>query len=379
MHPIHDRVLAFIADPLRGGFESLALEVFRHQFESIEPYRRHCESRAMTPETVADWRRIPPVPVEAFKQVELCCAPPQRRFLSSGTTQGAERRSVHAMPDLRLYRASAVAGMKRFLFPDEKSMRLLALIHPVADLPDSSLAQMVAWAMDEYAASGSEYAAGTDDIDVGRAAEIVRGSERDGAPLCVMATTAALIRFIDACAERGWAFRLPHSSRVMDTGGAKGGARSMSRKGLLHAVWQTLAVPGYFCTNEYGMSELSSQAWENVIADRVAGRFGHRALVTPPWMHTRVLDPVTLDDTPPGQPGLLCHYDLANAGTAMAGPHRRHRSHHTRRLRAPRPRHRRRAPRLLAGVGGVRCRERGHLGRNYCGRDARDPGGRTFR
>jgi hypothetical protein len=104
----------------------------------------------------------------------------------------------------------------------------------------------------------------------------------------------------------------------MGTGGAKGGARPMSRKGLLHAIWQTLAVPSYFCTNEYGMSELSSQAWENVIADRVAGRSSHRTLVTPSWMRTRVLDPASLDDAEPGQPGLLCHYDLANAGTAMA-------------------------------------------------------------
>jgi hypothetical protein len=104
----------------------------------------------------------------------------------------------------------------------------------------------------------------------------------------------------------------------MDTGGDKGAPRKLSRNGLHHAVWNALAIPGYLFVNEYGMSELSSQAYENVIADRVAGRFSRRALTTPPWLRTRVVDPVTLADVAEGERGLLCHYDLANAGTALA-------------------------------------------------------------
>lgn len=316
VHSIHERVLAVVAAAEAEEFEALALAVFAHQFEHVAAYRRHCERRGATPDTVTDWRQIPPVPVEAFKRVELCCQPPERRFLSSGTTGGPERRSVHAMPDVRLYRAAALAGLRRFVFPDRAAMRLLSLVHPPAALPHSSLAQMVDWAMTEYAAPGSACAAAGGDIDIDAAAGTVRASERDGEPLCLVATTAALMRVLEACRQRRWSFRLPHGSRLMDTGGAKGAPRPMSRKGLRHAVWRRFAIPGYFCTNEYGMSELSSQAYENVIADRFAGRMAHRALVTPPWMRTRVLDPATLSDAPDGVPGLLCHYDLANAGTA---------------------------------------------------------------
>ncbi len=103
----------------------------------------------------------------------------------------------------------------------------------------------------------------------------------------------------------------------MDTGGDKGADRTLSRQGLLYSVWNTLAIPGYFVVNEYGMSELSSQYYDNVLRDRVAGRVSRRAKVGPPWLRMRILDPATLRDVPPGETGLLCHTDLANAGTAL--------------------------------------------------------------
>jgi len=318
VHPTHDRILSFIAAPAEGDFEALALEAFRHQFEAIEPYRRFCQRRGVAPERVASWREVPPVPVQVFKQLELACGPAERVFRSSGTTRGPQQRSVHLLADLRLYRAAALGGLARFLFPDVAAMRLLSLVHPPAERPESSLVQMVAWAFERYAADGSAWAVEQGELRCEQAADVIRASERDGAPLCLLATSAALIRFLDFCGEHGWSFRLPHGSRLMDTGGAKGGARPMSRNGLHHAVWSALAIPGYLFTNEYGMTELSSQAWENVVADRVAGRFRRRALATPPWMRTRVLDPATLDDAPPGRRGLLCHYDLANAGSAFA-------------------------------------------------------------
>ena len=66
---------------------------------------------------------------------------------------------------------------------------------------------------------------------------------------------------------------------------------SLSRNGLLQAVWNTFAIPGYFVVNEYGMSELSSQYYDNVIRDRYHGRGTHRAKAAPHWMRPRVLDP----------------------------------------------------------------------------------------
>ena len=104
----------------------------------------------------------------------------------------------------------------------------------------------------------------------------------------------------------------------MDTGGTKGAARTMSRHGVLHAIWSTFAIPGYFVANEYGMTELSSQFYDNVIRDRYHGRGTHRALASSHWLRTLVLDPASLREVGAGEPGVLCHIDLANAGTAVA-------------------------------------------------------------
>jgi len=318
-HPIHDAVLRFISDPGAAQFETLALEVFAHQFERIPAYRQVCERRGATPATVRDWQDIPAVPTLAFKQVELRCAEAERVFLTTGTSAGGARRGRHALPDLRLYRAAAAAGMKEFLFPDVEAMRILSLVAASAECPESSLAQMIAWAMEQFGGTpGSAVFVRAGEVDLPGFVTALRQSERDGAPVCIMSTTSALLRFFDYCRAHNLSFRLPHGSRLMDTGGSKGGGRALSAAGVRHACWNTLAVPGYFCANEYGMSELSSQYYDSVIRDRHAGRLSRRAKAGPHWLRTVLLDPGTLRQVPAGERGLLCHFDLANAGTAVA-------------------------------------------------------------
>lgn len=317
MHAVHDHVLAYIARPDPERFAALALTVFAHQFECIAAYRAVCERRGVTAANVTDWRQIPPVPTLAFKHRDLCCASPERVFLTSGTSAGRERRGRHAMPDVRLYHAAALAGLRACVVPDVGDIRIVSLIPPADERPESSLAQMVSWALEDFGAPGSAVCAGAERFDFDACAAALRLSESDGSPVCIATTTGGLLRFFDYCAARGWVFRLPHGSRVMDTGGTKGAPRVLSRRGLLHACWSVLAVPGYFVVNEYGMTELSSQWYDNVIRDRCAGRVTHRAKVGPPWMRTQVLDPATLAEVPEGDLGVLCHTDLANAGTAV--------------------------------------------------------------
>lgn len=317
---LHDRILAAIAAPdeLTDGsaFAALALEVFAAQYEAIDAYRRVCDRRGRTPATVSDWREVPAVPTTAFKHTTLRTGPAERVFLTTGTTRGAEERGRHEMPDLRLYRASALAGLRTFLFPDVAAMRLLSLIWPVAERPESSLAQMDDWAFAAFAAPESARFVAGEHVDFAAFAAALRASERDGEPVAVLTTTGMLLRFLDHCRDHALVFRLPHGSRLMDTGGMKGAPRPMSRNGILRAVWETLAIPGYFVVNEYGMTEMASQFYDNVVRNRVAGRFAPRRLAGPAWVRTRTLDPASLADTAPGEPGLLCHFDLANAGTA---------------------------------------------------------------
>ncbi len=313
---LHDRVLAFLEGPTAEGFAPLALDIFAAQYEAIDAYRRVCDRRGHTPATVTDWRLIPPVPTLAFKNSLLRTGPAERVFLTTGTTRGAEERGRHEMPDLRLYRAAATAGLRRFVFPDTERMRTLSLVWPATERPESSLAQMVTWALEIFGDVGSACLVTRDRADFDAFADSLRASERDGVPVAILTTTGLLLQFFDRCRDHGWGFRLPHGSRLMDTGGMKGAPRTMSRNGIIRAIWETFAIPGYFVVNEYGMTEMSSQFYDNVVANRVRGRFAPRVLEGPPWVRTRTLDPGTLDDTVPGEPGLLCHFDLANAGTA---------------------------------------------------------------
>jgi hypothetical protein len=91
VEPLYERVLAFIEDPAVDRFEDLALAIFAHQFARCAPYRDFATRRGATPDTVADWRDVPAVPIVAFKRADLTCGVPQRTFLSSGTTQVRRR------------------------------------------------------------------------------------------------------------------------------------------------------------------------------------------------------------------------------------------------------------------------------------------------
>ena len=292
-------------------FEAWAARVFAHQFERNAPYRAFCERRGVTPATVASWEDVPPVPTAAFRVADLACGPPEAVFRTSGTSGGAEARGRHLVPHLDLYRASALAAFARFVLPDDARLPALFLLPSPSERPESSLVRMCDWVGTELGTS-AEWFARPDGLDVRRLVERLRELEARGEAVLVAGPTAGFARLFTETP----AVRLGPASRVMDTGGAKGMPRPLSRGGFLRACWTQLGVAGYFCVNEYGMTELCSQRYESVRRDRFAGRsLTPRRLVAPPWLRTRVLDPDTLAPVPAGTVGLLCHHDLANAGS----------------------------------------------------------------
>src|SRR5262245_64797001 len=100
---MNTQVLDFIHNPDGKDFNALALAVFAYQFEHNLPYQRFCAARGRTLGTVTRWQDIPAVPTVAFKELDLTCGPPEKIFLTSGTSRGPEKRGRHLVPDLHLY------------------------------------------------------------------------------------------------------------------------------------------------------------------------------------------------------------------------------------------------------------------------------------
>ncbi len=300
------RIERFIAAG-RGDFGELAAGAARFGCERVEPYRRLCERRGIAPAALDDWRAAPPVPTSAFKSLRLAAAEPREVFRSSGTTRGAERRSVHYHPYPDLYRTVIDATFADACLPAGAGrMPVLSLIPNRATVPDSSLSFMVDHVFERHAAPGSDWAASNAGIDLDLACRWLR-ARAEGEPVFVLATALALVLLLDRLeAEEMQAIRLPPGSRVFETGGFKGQRLETTPEDIRQRARTLLSLGPDAVVREYGMTELTSQAYS---------RPGGERLRTPPWMPFRILDPESLEEAEDGEPGLLAFFDLANLGS----------------------------------------------------------------
>jgi acyl-protein synthetase LuxE len=316
-----ERIARFLCDPKGDSFEELALAVFAFQYERVEPYRRLCEGRGVSPDSVRDWREIPAVPALAMKRLPLHADEPLKVFRSSGTGSGAAagelggggggERSVHYQPYPDLYHQAIDCSFPRFCLPALRTPApMLSLVPTVEQTPDSSLAFMAAHVLDEWGAADSTNAFSDRGVDVPRARSWLGARQREGRPALVFATSFALAQLLDALARRFLHFRLAPGSVVFDTGGYKGRHQELSREDLLARLHTWLGVPPEQVVREYGMTELSSQCYTTNLLGGDPEVF-----VAPHWVRVRVLHPETLAEQPAGEPGLIAVFDLANVGS----------------------------------------------------------------
>lgn len=310
---ILDRVSRFLTSPEADSFTDLALAAFAWQFERIEPYRRLCERRGATPETVDDWRWVPAVPAAAFKTLTLAAEPARETFRSSGTT--GERRSVHQQPYPDLYRQVIDASFPRFCLPYAGAgarLPILSLVPSRQQLPDSSLSFMADHILAAYGTPQSLTAFGPRGVEATKARSWAGARQREGRPVLVLSTAFALAQWLDALERLDLKFRLPAGSVVFETGGFKGRTAELTREDLLARVHGRLGVPPECVVREYGMTELTSQCYTCSLLGGDADLF-----VAPHWLRVRILDPETLQEVPAGSPGLIAVFDLANLGSAV--------------------------------------------------------------
>lgn len=309
-------------ESLDAEFNTLALELFGLQFEHNAPYRSLSRARNLSPQDVADWSDIPAVPAAAFKELDLSCLPPEARtavFHSSGTTGQQRSRHYHNDRSLALYEASLLPWFEANVLDCGRGTgdwQLTVLAPPPAQAPDSSLVHMFETVRRRLGAPASAFvgrAAADGDwvLDLEPAVAALRTSLETARPALLLGTAFMFVRLVDSLAEAGLELELPPGSRAMETGGYKGRSRAML-PGELHAlVARRLRVAPARIVREYGMSELSSQAY--------AGPPGSsRPFHFPLWARARLISPESGEEVPEGGTGLIWILDLANAYSVLA-------------------------------------------------------------
>ncbi len=321
-------------------FSELALELFTLQLKFNPAYRKICAGRKLMPGAVEHWTEIPVVPTAVFKELELSSIPPVERttvFHSSGTTEQKPSRHFHSTESLAVYEASLIPWFQNNIVPDLRftndDLRVACLTPPPAQAPHSSLVHMFETVRQQLGAPETAFvgklaADGSWTLDFDALLRILNSSLATRHPSLVLGTAFSFVHLLDYLAENNLRFQLPPGSRVMDTGGYKNRSRTMPKSELHALITERLGVPPENILCEYGMSELSSQAYDGVASDRwrVTGKGGasrHSPLDTrhfhfPPWARVQIISPETGLEVADGETGLIRIFDLANVFSVMA-------------------------------------------------------------
>ena len=256
-----------------GDFGEVAFQVFEFQLEWNRPYAQFCEGKSFD-----DWKSIPPVPTDAFKDLNLpiCCFPvgdAECFFETSGTT--GEVRGRHYFFGTDLYRKSIDLGFSRLGLPGDLERYWLPGLGE-----RSSLGFMLRHLS-------------------GREEGLPAGDE----PVLLMGTALSFLHLFESGCEK-----LPEGSWAMETGGYKGSGRELAKADLYEMFEEHLGLPKERVINEYGMTELSSQFYT-----RGVGGFHEGAS----WVRAVVRSPETGEEVEVGEAGYLSIYDLANVGSVL--------------------------------------------------------------
>jgi len=216
-----------------------------------------------------------------------------------------------------LYDAVLLAGFDHFMLPDDARLRFLNLVPNPSDRPQSSLGYMMARAAANRGDGQTGWYVRGDELLVEAFLRDVETAISDAAPVCIATTAFALASVLDEMAARGSVLALPSGSRVMETGGFKGRARIVERAQLYAASCLRFGLPESAIVAEYGMTELTSQYYDDCLIRDAGVAIDARRKFAPPTLRTRVVGPdgATL---PNGTVGALLHVDLANRASVAA-------------------------------------------------------------
>ncbi len=268
-------------------FESVALEIFKLQFEHVSVYRNYCELIGRTnPKTLEE---IPFLPIQLFKTHKVIHDDysAETSFLSSGTTGMV--RSEHHVADLSIYSKSFSLCFEQF-FGKIKGKVILALLPNYLQQGSSSLVYMVS----ELIQKSDHPLSGFYLDDTDKLISVISEAKAQQQEVILFGVSYALLDL----AEKNVEFS---GVRIIETGGMKGRRKEMVKEELHQVLSEKFNVP--VISSEYGMTELLSQAYS----------FEKGIFQTPSWMKILIRDsedPFTWLEN--GKTGGISVIDLAN-------------------------------------------------------------------
>jgi Acyl-protein synthetase, LuxE len=306
-------------------FNRLALGLFALQFTHNAPYRQFCHARKVTPRTIENWTKIPALPAVGFKELEMTSLAPTERtcvFHSSGTTGQTPGRHFHNAESLALYEASLLPWFAEHLLPEMKTVakaNFLALTPTPTQARNSSLVHMFETVRRAFGSpccdfTGQIQTDGAWNLDLEETIGFLRKSIADSSPLILLGTAFNYVHLLDHLEASGVRLQLPSGSRALETGGYKGRSRVVPKTELHHLITDWLGIPDSHVVCEYGMSELSSQAYDSIAGAQTTRRVFH----FPPWARMQIISPETGQEVGEGETGLIRLFDLANVYSVMA-------------------------------------------------------------
>lgn len=272
-------------------FHTIALEVFRFQFQYNPVYRSYCQAIGKEVDRVKEIKDIPFLPIGIFKthRVQTTSFTPELVFRSSGTTGSVT--SSHFVKKARLYERSFETGFGKFFGP-AKQYCIIGLLPSYLERGNSSLVYMV----DRLVKESGHPLSGFYLYEFEKLNATLEKLQAAAQKTILIGVTYALLDFGDQFPQQ------LENTMVMETGGMKGRGREMT-KAELHTHLKTCLGLSHI-HSEYGMTELLSQAY---------GIDG--ILQTPPWMKVLLrdeTDPFTLYEAEQSRSGVINVIDLAN-------------------------------------------------------------------
>lgn len=268
-------MLSRVLDIGDGDFEGVALEVFGRQSRDCAPYAEYLNAIGVRPEDVRRVGDIPFLPIEFFKTHRVYCGArePELVFTSSGT--GGAGSSKHYVARAAYYELTFRRAFERF-YGEASIFALLPGYRP-----ESSLIYMV------RGLGGRFY--------LGDPENLLHDIKKHRGPKILFGVGHALLEL-----SENYPGPLKDAV-VMETGGMKGRREELSKEEFHRRLRDAFGVVEVH--SEYGMAELSSQAYSS----------GGGVFVPPPWMRVVARDlNDPFDILAPGSRGGLNIIDLAN-------------------------------------------------------------------